>query len=171
MRPSGEVKAAIVAAHGKDSASMLADRYGLTRNQVIGIWHRRLRDSTEAPAATKAVASDAGTAPATRVPAAPPRPIIPIGGIPGLTGAALAVESLKPRCCRWPIGETGTEAFHFCCAAVEKPVVAGPGGIERPNGYCEEHRAAAKGARQTTPVQPGPSAAAVRSAGTRRSAA
>ncbi|MGI3901276.1 MAG: GcrA family cell cycle regulator [Janthinobacterium lividum] len=47
MAVSPEIKAAVEAAHGKESARDLAERYGLTRNQVVGLWHRRPRDTPE----------------------------------------------------------------------------------------------------------------------------
>ena len=66
------------------------------------------------------------------------------------TGTARAVELLKAGCCRWPIGDLG-DRFRFCAAPIEKPVIIGQTGVERPNSYCEVHREEAKGRRQPAP--------------------
>lgn len=42
--------------------------------------------------------------------------------------AVIRLENLKPSMCRWPEGEPGTDAFHFC---------GKPSQPEKP--YCTEH--------------------------------
>ena len=190
MPVSPEIKAAVQAAHGKESASQLGKRYGLTRNQVIGLWHRRPRGAPEEPGETGApFAADDGSTdaavpevapviadvaadvtPSVPEPApavVPDEPVAPVSpeetprpaaaapalspakpalvprrrdepAMPsGLTGAAAAVASLRPGCCRWPIGDSLDEDFRFCCAPVR----------DEGKSYCPEHRVAGSAGR------------------------
>ncbi|WP_237480763.1 hypothetical protein [Lichenibacterium dinghuense] len=132
MAFSEEIRAAVIAACARgEKRGDIARRHGLSKNQVLGIYHRR--DCPE---------------PSPLPPSVAPRE--PVGAAV-FTGAAREVDRLKRNCCRWPIGDVGEEDFRFCAAVVERPVVVGHTGVEVPNSYCEIHREQAKGRRQPAP--------------------
>ncbi len=82
MIATEEIQAAVIAAHGRESASVLAERHALTRNQVIGIWHRRPRDTPEEKARLGMLAD---------IEALPPEPFTPESApVTGRPGAAWA---------------------------------------------------------------------------------
>ena len=133
------------------STAEIGRRMGVSKNAVVGKAHRlqlpaRPSPIRRDPAAPRPVATGRRpTLPPLRaaLPSTPRReePRIAIAAAPPVPVAApapkpVAVVRAFPRvstktCC-WPLGEPGTEGFHFCCAG------AIPG-----KPYCTEHAALA----------------------------
>ena len=137
------------------TTSEIGRRLGITKNAVVGKVHRlglkkraspirsrgitttrptptpKLPKADEAGAATAQTAEpQAADAPVAAAPVPPKR----------RTGPVVQLDSLKPGMCSWPVGEPGTDDFHFCADTVvpEKP-------------YCLEHceRAYVKSVRRS----------------------
>ena len=108
------------------STAEIGRRLGVTKNAVVGKVHRLGLPKRQSPIAAK-------TAPAAT--AAPAKPAVPkpAGPKPQVHKAEVVrLEGLRPGMCSWPIGEPGTESFHFC------------GGTAVPGKpYCAEHCAKA----------------------------
>lgn len=116
------------------SASQIAKQLGgVTRNAVIGKVHRlglsgratsnrAPRKSATVAATPRASAPRTPTAPSTpTMPRAPKveREMVPMAAAPdqpivGYEGGGATVLSLTEHTCKWPIGDPGTEGFHFC---------------------------------------------------------
>jgi GcrA cell cycle regulator len=132
-------------------AAALGD--GVTRNAVIGKIHRlhlthepvEAAEPQDPPAAQlppprppKSPAAEAKPTPAPPVASPPePAPFVaePLPDSFELTGAALAIWTLSPCGCRYPLGEPASEDFRFCNAV--KPDDLAP--------YCAEHSAKVSG--------------------------
>ena len=127
MAVSPEIKAAVEAAHGKESARDLAERSGLTRNQVVGLWHRRPRDTPEELAKDEAAVAS-------------PPPFTPeaasFAGRPGLVWRALVAAGEtgltveEGRAVLYPDGPVTSSWEAQFYATVRKLT-----GLAEPNGY------------------------------------
>lgn len=134
------------------STSEIGRRLGVTKNSVVGKVHRlglkkraspiRSRGlTTNRPAAQpKAAPSTSARSGVEARTTAQPEAIQAAPPVKKRTGPVVQLDSLKPGMCSWPVGEPGTEQFHFCAESVvpEKP-------------YCLEHceRAYVKSVRKT----------------------
>ena len=117
------------------SASEIALQLGgVTRNAVLGKLHRlgRLGGRPKAAARPKTSTPQPPYAPRPKPPRPkPPRAMRPRAAAvpqPAWPGEVARVEDLRPRSCRWPIGDPLADGFSFC----GHPAENGP--------YCEAHR-------------------------------
>ena len=134
-----------LAAEGK-SAGQIAVVLGVTRNTIMGKANRcgiklhgprwpgfgvsRGPKPERAPRARREIAPK----PFAGALAVAPRAIVCVETpLTDRLGAADAHAALRSRDCRWPIGETDADDFHFCCQ---------PARLGFP--YCEDHTAKAK---------------------------
>jgi GcrA cell cycle regulator len=139
-----------------ETATAIAARLRMSRSAVLGkVFRLRLRPAKEATAATAASARG-GTAILRRrhkrrspikhrpKPAAPAAPVaIPLGK---------TLFELTNGSCRWPHGQPGTKAFHFCGA---------PGAdLEGGRPYCERHARRAYVGHRKTAAMAAPTGAA-----------
>jgi len=138
------VRQAIVAAYGHEPASVLAKRYGKSRNAIIGIWHRWVpADVREAVrgemqrrkcdgvvkgrakrrAGHRAPKAGAAAKKADPIPVAVERHQVPhTAGIP--------IVLIKQHQCRYPVGGSG---MHLFCGERIDPTCRHP--------FCAGHRA------------------------------
>ena len=113
------------------SASVIAQRLGITRNAVLGKVHR-LGLSNRRPAGAPRIAAPRTPKPSRPRPVkrvAPPPPPPKAGPLAEIgPGLVVHLEDLRGCACHGPVGDPGTEAFRFC----------GRGALRPP--YCEDHR-------------------------------
>lgn len=149
-----ETRDAIVAAYGRESARTVGERFGLSRNAVIGLWHRHVpaelrgaaarfnaepRRAPRAgrpeprplpePAAVARIVDRRGSAPV----ALPPLPVpadepAPEGGV--------GIGGLDLRHCRYPVGTGPDGRLRHCGASrLRRPGVF----FDGCSPYCAEH--------------------------------
>jgi GcrA cell cycle regulator len=124
------------------STAEIGRRMGISKNAVVGKAHRLnlsarpspiRRDATPRPAPLPRPARPAPP-PMQRLVSVPaPRPApAPVAAVPVVRSFPAARARIGARSCCWPIGEPGTQGFHFCGG---DPMVGKP--------YCTEHAALA----------------------------
>ena len=132
------------------TTSEIGRRLGITKNAVVGKVHRLGLKKRASPIRSRGITTQRAPQPARSETRAPqpasseaPRPSADVVAAPPVrkrTGPVVLLDALKPGMCSWPIGEPGTESFHFCAEDIVP---------ERP--YCLEHceKAYVKSVRRT----------------------
>ena len=124
-----------------ETATAIAARLRMSKSAVLGkVFRLRLRPAAKATAAAaRRNAAKVGRRRRGRPPAAPTAPVMASGK---------TLFELTNNSCRWPHGQPGTKAFHFCGA---------PGAdLEGGRPYCERHmRRAYVGNRKTVAAPAG----------------
>ncbi|CUA90193.1 Uncharacterized protein Ga0061061_111108 [Chelatococcus sambhunathii] len=154
-----ETRDAIVAAYGRESARTVGERYGLSRNAVIGLWHRHvpaeLRGTAPRSHAEPRRAPRAARAAAARPeprslsePAAAARivdrrgsapvalPPLPVPADEPAPEGGVGIAGLELRHCRYSVGTGPDGRLRFCGASrLRRPGVFSDGC----SPYCAEH--------------------------------
>ena len=118
-----------------ETATAIATRLRMSKSAVLGkVFRLRLPSAPKATAAAaRRNAASVGRRRRGRPPAAPTAPIMASGK---------TLFELTNNSCRWPHGQPGTKAFHFCGASGAD--------LEGGRPYCERHmRRAYVGNRKT----------------------
>jgi len=160
-----ETRDAIVAAYGRESARTVGERYGLSRNAVIGLWHRHVpaelrgtatrfnAEPRRTPRAARAavvrpeprpapepvtvepIVDRRGSAPVALL----PKPIpdsLPVSVDEPAPEGGVGIGDLDLRHCRYPVGTGPDGRQRFCGASrLRRPGVFSDGC----SPYCAEH--------------------------------
>ena len=126
-----------------ETAAAIAMRLGMSKSAVLGkVFRLRLPSAPKATAA--AARRDAATVGRRRRGRLPAKPLV-MPAAP-VTASGKALFELTNDSCRWPHGQPGTKAFHFCGA---------PGAdLEGGRPYCERHMRRAYVGSRKTPAAP-----------------
>jgi GcrA cell cycle regulator len=134
-----------------ETAAAIAMRLRMSKSAVLGkVFRLRLPSAPKATvAAARRDAATVGRRRRGRLPGKPPViPVIPDIPVAPVTVSGKTLFELTNDSCRWPHGQPGTKAFHFCGA---------PGAdLEGGRPYCEHHaRRAYVGHRKTPAARAG----------------